>query len=263
MRSHLWIGLGAFVQVGSSTLAYSYHPSFSIAEREYALAVSLGAVAFYGLYRYGRVPRRPSPTAIANLVCALIAAGLYAFELRPEARLSLLPAIAAASLYWLAGWRYRGSSAFGWAKPLLLAAVWAAVTTAIPLHLAQDGTGPVGLGPVIGRLAFFLAIGLASDFPHAEADARGGLRTVTGTLGRTPTRYVCIALLLASALLSVGSYLNGRRASTAIALTSLLAAPVLWGAFRQNRERHRYVAVYVDGLLVLPLPIYFALASWA
>ncbi len=257
--THLWIGLGAAVQV---FLAYKSFDASALSRTQlyYTLAVGLLATGFYTTYRrFGEsfaLRRRAAMGRIWSGLLWLLGASLLLVNL-PSVYVTqlLFPAGLAGGYAWA---RYSGCAQviFGYAKPLLLALVWTWVVCYIPLLATDEVSIPV----VLSRLAFFLGIGLVSDYKDHIDDRRSGLETLGNHLGVKRIAILSIGLMGLSAGLVL--LVGGANQVPALAF----GASGAWGmavflyAFRQNPARE-YYDLYVDGLLVLAGVLYLGLST--
>lgn len=260
----MWVGLGAAAQAliaYRSMMTYDHDPT----DWRYVVASGLGAAGYYTFYRglaRVRTRYRFGPTAIRLNWQLLLTAGylltalFYLRHLPHEVWLLLVAAVLFAGAYAYAGHVSRALAAFGFAKPLLLAAVWTWVVCFVPSFQA----GLINEQFLISRFCFFLAIGLASDYKDLDADSGVGLVTPTQRLGRKVARGIAIGLFGVSLYTGTAagdgdSFL----AAAALDVTTLLGLPLLWMAFRQNRPSELFYGFILDGLLVVPLTVYWAL----
>ena len=254
--SHAWIAFGAAVQ--AAAVAFALDPGAGLRALGYAVALALAVGLYYTLYRGTLAPSRRSVLVVGAtaVVCLALA---FALALPEEAMSVGLGGAAFALIYAYTGLELRSTPAFGVVKPLLLAAVWTCYTALLPSALVDDFDGRL----LLARACFFLALALAFDHRDRRIDLRVGLRTLSARLGPTVAATCSCGLLLASGALTLWSGGGGLPpAAVALALTSLVGAGAVYYAFRQNRWRGRDYDFYLDGLLVLPLPIYLTLAWW-
>lgn len=253
--TQVWIGLAAFSQVIISAACYLGDANAKATDT-YALPVSLGACLFYFGYRRARW----SAASLLAYGAAVAFSLWFAASALDDGIFAVVPGALAAIAYAVGRVAYGTTAWFGYGKPVLLAGVWTYFTAGyLAFELEVDGTLYV-----VSRYCFFLALALAFDYRDLSRDASRGLYTLTHRLGGRRARRIALALLaLATGLPWLDDSLVQVPGVLALTVSAACSTPVLLWAFRQNRPPVWAYELAVDGLLILPLPIYLTLVALA
>lgn len=254
VASQLWLGVAAFSQVVLSAVSL-YGEVYVDVFATYGAVLGAAVALYYWGYR--NFPTSVRGRATLGSIAAIVAYALV--HSLPDAP----PAITAlgfplAALYFVAGSRFRSSAWFGYGKAALLAVVWTYYTTsaigyAYHVHIVAY---------TASRLCLFLAIALCFDYRDQAPDTRAGLRTLTTKLGRRRAKYLATVLMTTALALPWSAPLAiMERGLLITTVVSAVGLPLVWWAFRQNRPPVLYYDLVLDGLLVLPLPIYLMLSA--
>lgn len=253
VASQLWVGLGAGAQVLGVSAAFG-QPGSKDLDCWYAAALAAAVASYYAWYR-GAAPYSNAGYTLLWICTAVLAA----LSLRGQTLLYCVLGAVLPLAYGLLGKRYRSSWAFGYCKTLLLAVAWTYYTAYVPSSTAASVEAPL----IASRFAFFLSLALAFDYRDVEVDKRAGVRTLAA-YSRKPLLVASVVLMLASvALQLLGGSQDNLLAQYALVFSSGIALPLLPWAFRQNRPAVLAYELLLDGLLILPLPIYLTLVAFS
>ena len=265
--SHAWIGLCAAAQALSTYWFIARREEVDAMLALYALLLFGATVSFYGFHRlYGlrkqlphvREPRWWAVYRLRRVIAALVLAGLVATlylaaQLPREWLWRLAVPGAVSALYavpLLRGVRLRDS---GRLKALWLSVGWVWLCVYVPL----DATGATPAYALLGeRLCFLLALTLPFDYRDVAHDRAEGVRTWPQRLGRAACRWASLGFLALGAACATQIPLPDYAeliGTAGIAVTYVLAVPLVLYAYRERTPHHLYFGLVLDGLLLVPL----------
>lgn len=212
VHGHFWLAMAVAAQIGYTGLFLK--PGTPIVR--YAIAACLGAIAIYGMIRFARSRsaseeglgtlgwfRAHKKTMLPLVLVAGLSSLLLVGPLLPSVWPWLLPALVLALLYVtpfdLAKGHAVGLRAVPFLKAVLIAALWAVVTVAVPWRLDQQEHGTFTiLSMACMRVPLFMGLAIIFDIRDLRQDAPG-LRTVPLLFGVTGAKVIAILLLACSA----------------------------------------------------------------
>lgn len=264
---HVWVALAVAAQILWTTL-FLHEGTLA---RRYALAAFLGSFTAYGVMRLARI-EGPEGTEYANLLwyrsnkllmnvlvgLSGVAAFLLLWPLWPKIWRIMVPAVVLTFFYVTP---FTSSNGIGiglrmvpFLKALLIAALWAIVAVAIPLHLDPVGFSRFNIiALTCMRVPLILSLAILFDVRDQTSDAPA-LRTVPIVFGTKGAKGIALFLLLCSAVFEL-IFLRGLGYVTAswVILIGYAFAMVLAVRARPVRDAF-YYAILVDGvMIVIPL----------
>lgn len=268
---HVWVALAVAAQILWTTL-FLHEGTLA---RRYALAAFLGSFTAYGVMRLARI-EGPEGKEYANLLwyrsnkllmnvlvgLSGVAAFLLLWPLWPKIWRIMVPAVVLTSFYVTP---FTSSKGIGiglrmvpFFKALLIAALWAIVTVAVPLHLDPVGfTGPTIVALTCMRVPLILSLAILFDVRDQASDDPA-LRTVPIVFGTRAAKTIALFFLLCSAAFEV-IFLRGLGHVTAswVILAGYAFGAVLAVRAKPVRDAF-YYAILVDGVMIV-----IPLCAWA
>lgn len=264
VHGHFWLACAVVAQVAYTGLFLQ--PGSPVLR--YGAAAFLGSIAVYGIIRLARSRsvseeglgtlgwfRDHRPVMLPLVLVAGIASAVLLWPYMGMVWRWLLPAMMVALLY-VTPFDSSKGHALGlrtvpFFKVLLIAALWAVVTVAVPwrLDLQEHGTFPI-ISMACMRMPLFMGLAIIFDIRDLGQDAPG-LRTVPVVLGVNGAKGVAIFLLSCSASFEM-IFLRGLGYDVAswTILVGYLAAIVL--AMRAKPGNNSlYFDMAVDGMMIL------------
>ena len=264
---HIWVLLAAVAQ---AWLAQSISGQ---ANEDLLLFLGFGTWAFYAAHdAYGRWRNREElPVFLLSIAAmASIVAGVYGWQLEPKLRSEAFLASLFAIAYTLPILNGRRIRDIGWLKAVWLVSSWIWLIVVLP----QGGWSSKSVQWlfVLERFFFTLSLTLAFDFRDLDIDIRHGVKTWVGRLGKTGALQLSRKLLLLSQIILAVMLYQGTLSynmSTSLIASSLLGWIALnmayegfeklpWATVQLSEKSRRHLfSLILDGLLILPLPLYW------